>query len=150
LLDTQQTQRRPQPERILALAIAIRGQQTQRTGERGSAMFDILLRVVIGGIVVSAFAALGDVLKPKSFAGLFGAAPSVALATVALTIHKRGPIYASIEGRSMILGAVAFFIYACVASRLMIRHKWPALPVSSVALLLWLGAALGFYFGLLS
>jgi hypothetical protein len=29
--------------------------------------------------MVTAFAILGDVLRPKSFAGLFGAAPSVAL-----------------------------------------------------------------------
>jgi hypothetical protein len=109
-------------------------------------MLDIVLRVIVGGVVVSAFAALGDVLKPKSFAGLFGAAPSVALATVALTVHEQGRVYASIEGRSMILGAVAFFVYACVASVLMIRHKWPALPVSSLALLLWLGVALGLWF----
>jgi ATP-dependent DNA ligase len=30
---------------------------------------------VIGGIVVSLFAVTGDVLKPQSFSGLFGAAP---------------------------------------------------------------------------
>jgi hypothetical protein len=51
---------------------------------------DLILRFVIGGIVVSAFAALGDVLKPKSFAGLFGAAPSIALATLGLTIAANG------------------------------------------------------------
>jgi len=32
---------------------------------------------------VSAFAVIGDLFKPKSFGGLFGAAPSVALATLA-------------------------------------------------------------------
>ena len=45
-------------------------------------MMDLVLRFVIGGLVVSSFAVLGDMLKPKSFAGLFGAAPSVALATL--------------------------------------------------------------------
>jgi hypothetical protein len=40
------------------------------------------VRAVSGGILVSAFAVLGDVLKPKRFAGLFAAAPSVALATL--------------------------------------------------------------------
>jgi hypothetical protein len=50
-------------------------------------MQEMLVRAVLGGIVVSSFAVLGDVLKPKSFAGLFGAARSVALATLALTIH---------------------------------------------------------------
>jgi hypothetical protein len=49
-------------------------------------MSQILIRFFVGGAVVSAFAILGDLLKPKSFAGLFGAAPSVALATLGLTV----------------------------------------------------------------
>ena len=106
-------------------------------------MQEMLLRAVLGGIIVSSFAILGDVLKPKSFAGLFGAAPSVALATLALAIHKHGADYASIEGESMLLGAIAFFLYASLASRLMMRQKWAALPVTAFALVLWLGAALG-------
>jgi hypothetical protein len=47
-------------------------------------LLDYLLRFAAGGLIVSAFAVLGDVLRPKSFAGLFGAAPSVALATLSL------------------------------------------------------------------
>jgi uncharacterized membrane protein (GlpM family) len=74
---------------------------------------DILIRVVVGGLVVSFFAVLGDMLKPKSFAGLFGAAPSIALATIVLTISKEGKAYAAIEARSMILGAIAFFVAGC-------------------------------------
>ncbi len=106
-------------------------------------MQEMAVRAVLGGIVVSTFALLGDVLKPKSFAGLFGAAPSVALATLALAVHKHGADYASIEGEFMLLGAIAFFIYASVASRLMMRQKWAALPVTALALVIWLGAALG-------
>jgi hypothetical protein len=41
---------------------------------------ELFIRFVVGGTVVSFFAVLGDLLKPKSFAGLLGAAPSVALA----------------------------------------------------------------------
>jgi hypothetical protein len=33
-------------------------------------MKDILFRFLIGGAVVSSFAILGDLFKPKSFAGL--------------------------------------------------------------------------------
>ena len=44
-------------------------------------MSEDVLRFVVGGVVVSAFSMLGDILRPKSFAGLFAAAPSVALAT---------------------------------------------------------------------
>lgn len=100
-------------------------------------------------MVVSCFSILGDLLKPKSFAGLFGAAPSVALASLYLALKQHGAPYASLEGRWMIFGAVAFFIYASVVSRLMIRQKWAALPATGAALLLWLGVALGLY-GLLN
>jgi hypothetical protein len=46
----------------------------------------LLIRFIVGGAVVSLFAALGDAVKPKSFAGLFAAAPSVAMATLGLTM----------------------------------------------------------------
>jgi hypothetical protein len=80
-------------------------------------MSQILIRFIIGGAIVSGFAIIGDVLKPKSFAGLFGAAPSVALATLAMTIVSDGPSYAAIEGHSMLAGAVAFFIYVRVSRK---------------------------------
>jgi uncharacterized membrane protein (GlpM family) len=59
----------------------------------------ILIRVIVGGIIVSIFAVLSDTLKPKSFAGLFGAPPSVALTTIVLTVAKEGRNYAAIEAR---------------------------------------------------
>ena len=70
-------------------------------------MENVFIRFLIGGIVVSLFAVTGDILRPKSFAGLFGAAPSIALATLALTIRHDGKAYAAVECRSMILGAIA-------------------------------------------
>jgi len=48
--------------------------------------------------------------SPKSFAGLLGAAPSVALATLSLAVLKDGKAYAQTEARSVIVGAIAFFI----------------------------------------
>jgi uncharacterized membrane protein (GlpM family) len=104
---------------------------------------DYLFRFLIGGLVVSLFAALGDTLKPKSFAGLFSAAPSVALATLGLTALENGKAYAAVESRSMIAGAAAFFLYSIVCSHLMLRHKLGAAPVTITALLVWLCAALG-------
>ena len=71
-------------------------------------MGEIILRFILGGAIVSAFAAMGDMLKPKSLAGLFGAAPSVAIATLGLTLHIKGPAYCAVEGRSMIGGGSLF------------------------------------------
>lgn len=50
---------------------------------------------------------LGDIVRPKSFAGIFGGAPSVALATLALTTHAKGAEYTATEARSMVIGAAA-------------------------------------------
>src|SRR5580704_8438128 len=72
-------------------------------------MTQIVIRFLVGGLVVSSFAIIGDILRPKSFAGLFGAAPSVALATLALTVAGDGRLYAATEACSMIAGAISFF-----------------------------------------
>jgi len=104
---------------------------------------EIFIRFIIGGLFVSAFAVLGDILKPKSFAGLFGAAPSVALATLILTTHSQGKMFAALEARSMILGAIAFFVYACAVCQLTMRYKLPAWLAASASILIWLGLAFG-------
>ncbi|MGB7600105.1 MAG: DUF3147 family protein [Candidatus Sulfotelmatobacter sp.] len=109
-------------------------------------MKETLFRVIIGGTVVSGFALLGELLKPKSFAGLFGAAPSVALATLALTVMKEGKAYASIEARSMILGSIAFIIYAAVISRWMMHRRMQVLPATTSGLGLWLVGAFGLWY----
>lgn len=51
-----------------------------------------VVRFLVGGVVVLAFAMLGEMLRPKSFAGLFGAAPSVALATLGIAVHRHGAV----------------------------------------------------------
>lgn len=106
---------------------------------------ELVLRFLVGGVVVSLFAILGGALKPKSFAGLFGAAPSVALATLSLTVLKKGKEYAGIEAQSMILGAMAFFIYACLVCCLLMRTKFQTLTTTSLALFAWLVCALGLW-----
>ena len=109
-------------------------------------MNEIFLRFLIGGAVVSAFALLGDLFKPKSFAGLFGAAPSVALATLCLTVSTEGARYVATESRSMVIGAIAFFVYTSLVSWLMMRYKWKALPVTASSILVWLGVASGLWY----
>jgi Protein of unknown function (DUF3147) len=104
---------------------------------------DYLLRFAAGGLMVSAFATLGDVLRPKSFAGLFGAAPSVALATLSLALWKHGPDYISVEGRSMVLGALALTIYCFAVSQLLMRVRCSAMAATTSATVLWLVIALG-------
>jgi hypothetical protein len=79
------------------------------------------------------------VLRPKSFAGLFAAAPSVALATITLTVIRKGPAYAAVEARSMIFGSAAFLIYAVIVSRTLFRTNHEVLGTTAVTLIAWFG-----------
>ena len=112
-------------------------------------MFDLLIRFVIGGVVVSLFAVIGDMLKPKTFAGLFGAAPSVALATLGLTGYSKGNLYASIEARSMMIGGVGFILYSLAVAVIMTRFKTSARRTTLCLLPGWVLLAIGFWHVLL-
>ncbi len=109
-------------------------------------MGELAARFVIGGVIVSAFAAIAEMARPKSFAGLFGAAPSIALATLGLSIAQHGRDYAATETRAMVLGAIAFFCCASIASRLLVRHKTSALATTSALMPVWLAISLSLWF----
>jgi Protein of unknown function (DUF3147) len=106
-------------------------------------MTEYVIRFLIGGLVVSSFALLGEIFRPKSFAGIFGAAPSIALATIGLTIANQGKAYAAAEAHSMIFGAIAFFVYACAASFVLMRYKLPALTTTIALIPIWFGVSFG-------
>jgi hypothetical protein len=105
----------------------------------------LLIRFLVGGFVVSLFAALGEILRPKSFAGLFGAAPSIALATLGLTIHQNGRAYATVELHSMILGAIGFFTYAFSVGLLLRRYKPSAILATITLLPIWFVVSFGLW-----
>jgi urea transporter len=109
-------------------------------GDRG--VTEYVIRFFIGGLAVSAFAVLGDAFRPKSFAGLFGAAPSVALATLAIAFLNRDPAYAALEGRSMMIGSLALCLYSVAVCQLLKRYEVPALVATLVSLIVWILAAL--------
>jgi hypothetical protein len=106
-------------------------------------MTEYILRFVIGGAVVSFFAVLAEMVRPKSFAGLFSAAPSIALATIGITIARHGVDYAALESRSMILGAAGFFVYASACSWLLMRKKVRALVATIALMPIWAGVSFG-------
>ena len=106
-------------------------------------MTEYLIRFLIGGVVVSVFSMLGDVLKPKSFAGLFGATPSVALATLGIAIHQHGAFYAEAQSLSMMSGAVALVVYSILVCQVLMRARLRALPATIASIVVWLGAAFG-------
>jgi uncharacterized membrane protein (GlpM family) len=112
-------------------------------------MMQLVFRFLVGGVVVSVFATLGEVLKPKTFAGLFGAAPSVALATLGLRVATEERLYAAQEARSMIAGAAAFFLYCCFCIYLLIKNRWKATAAATSSLIVWFACAFALWFAFL-
>ena len=102
---------------------------------------ELCIRFAVGGAVVSSFATLGEVLRPKSFAGLFGAAPSVALASFGITVMHHGPQYGAVEARSMLLGAIACFFYVLTTKWLLVRFRLSTLFTTLTAMPVWFGTA---------
>jgi uncharacterized membrane protein (GlpM family) len=106
----------------------------------GNALY-LIARFLIGGAVVIVFSILGDIFKPKSLGGIFAAAPTIALASISLTAHQHGNAYVSLEARSMIAGALAFFVYACAVSFILMRYRPRSLVAAGALSPIWFAVA---------
>jgi len=106
---------------------------------------ELLLRFAIGGVVVSLFAIVGDLVRPKSLAGIFGAAPAVALGSLGLVFGSHGGSYVATEGRSMVAGAMALGAYSLLTASLLFRHAGDTLLLTASAVMAWFVVALGIW-----
>ena len=106
---------------------------------------ELLVRFMLGGAIVSAFAALGELFEPKTFAGIFGAAPSVAIATLALAFAQHGADYVRLEARSMLVGSAALFVYGAVCVFAAKRRNVPVWLGAGLAWIAWFAAAFGLF-----
>lgn len=82
-----------------------------------------------------AFALLCEGLSPKRFAGLFGAAPAVALASLTIVVVDQGAAEAHRDAIGMIAGAAGMIAYALAVVRLL--HRMRAAMAAVVALGAW-------------
>lgn len=86
----------------------------------------MLLHFVFGGLSVTVFSLVGELFRPKTFAGLFSSAPSVAVASLALAYVSKGRAYVEVEALAMSIGALALLAYAaaCVTVARKSRSIW--------------------------
>ena len=81
--------------------------------------------------------------------GLFGAAPSIAVATLLInSLSQKGAPFAALEGRSMIVGAFGSAAYSrtvCVLLKKFLLSSWTA---TMAALIVWFAVVLGVSAGL--
>jgi uncharacterized membrane protein (GlpM family) len=104
-----------------------------------SAPVQLVLKGLAGGTFVVAFALIGSVVKPKRFAGLFSAAPSVAIASLLIAAYAVGVSKTDQDARSMILGAVAMIVASVLGLPLLGRLS--ALRTASCIAGFWFAAA---------
>jgi hypothetical protein len=113
---------------------------------RGGHVFaDALVRFITAGLVVSGFAVLGTALRPKSFAGVFGAAPAVALASLVFIYVGEGADHVAQAGRSMMAGGVALAAYSLAVRWLLPREWAPTSVLVAACWMIWLIVAIGLW-----
>jgi uncharacterized membrane protein (GlpM family) len=83
----------------------------------------LALKGLAGGSLVLAFALLSGGLEPKRFAGLFGAAPAVAIVGLSITLLDKGSHTGREEAIGMLAGAVGMVVYAAAAIPLLRRMR---------------------------
>jgi len=93
---------------------------------------DLVLRFGLAGVAVSLFASLAELIKPKTFSGILGAAPAVALVSVAITFAQRGGGVVREHALGMICGGAGFLAYAFGCVFLTAKTRIPV----------WLGAGI--------
>jgi hypothetical protein len=101
------------------------------------------LKALIGGVAVVAFSLLGQAGHPKRFSGLFAAAPSVALASLAMTVVSRGSDATVSYAQGMLIGSAGMLAYCLVS--LVLIERLHALLGSILAWLAWFAIAGGLY-----
>ncbi|TMD20092.1 MAG: DUF3147 family protein [Chloroflexi bacterium] len=106
----------------------------------------VLLKALVGGLAVVGFSLIGHGGHPKRFAGLVSAAPSVAVASLAITVVLKGADATVPYAQGMLIGSAGMVAY-CLASLYLIE-RLHALVGSILAWLAWLLVAGGLYVAL--
>jgi len=103
----------------------------------------LAVRGLAGGTFVVVFALVGEVVKPKAFSGLLSAAPSVALASLSVTLAFEDVARARRDCVGMVVGGVGMSV-CCVLAAVAIPRVHAAWG-SLVAWVGWGAVALGLY-----
>jgi hypothetical protein len=101
---------------------------------------EIAAKAMLGGVLVVLFAVLSEMVAPKRFAGIFSAAPSVALASLSITLITKSRHDVALAGAGMILGTLALLCYCLVAVPAL--QRFGALKGAEAALVVWLAVAI--------
>ena len=100
-------------------------------------------KALVGGLAVMGLSLVAEAARPKRFAGLFAAAPSVAVASLALTAFSKGGASAAPLAQGMLIGSAGMAAYCLVS--LYLIERLHALVGSLLSWVAWLIVAGGLY-----
>ena len=103
----------------------------------------VAVKALAGGSAVVLFALIGETGRPKSFSGLFAAAPAVAAASLLVTVLVDGTAKAAPYTRGAILGAAGML--ACCVVAALVSRTGGTLLASAAGWLAWAAVAIGLY-----
>jgi uncharacterized membrane protein (GlpM family) len=96
-------------------------------------VFILAVKGLGGGCLVVLFALLSEALEPKRFAGLFSAAPAVALAGLTVLLVDKGHPDAHQSAVGMVAGSAGMIAYAACAIPLLRRMRASRAALASLA-----------------
>ena len=99
----------------------------------------VLAKGLVGGVFVALFALIGESVQPKSFSGLFSAAPSIALGALAITLLTDGASDAQDQAVAMVFGALALVLFCVLAS--ITIERFDAVYGSAISFVAWFAVA---------
>lgn len=95
------------------------------------------MRFALGAVAVSLFSALAELFKPKTFSGILGAAPAVALVSLGLTFEQRGAEVVRDHALGMICGGIGFLAYACACVFTTAKTRLPVWGGAAICWTVW-------------
>jgi Protein of unknown function (DUF3147) len=103
----------------------------------------IAIKALVGGTAVVAFAAIGEFLRPRGLAGIFAAAPSVAIGSLAVTVIASGASSGANQLTGMVAGAAALTAYCLVGAESV--KRFGALKGALTAIAPWFAVAIALW-----
>jgi hypothetical protein len=103
----------------------------------------LAIKGLVGGTMVVLFSLAGEAVRPRGLAGIFAAAPSVAIASLAVTVVATGVIAAFNESLGMLAGAAGMVIFCLLGTEAV--KRFGALKGSIASTAAWFATALGLW-----
>ena len=108
-----------------------------------SAVLLVAIKALVGGTMVVGFAAIGELVRPRGLAGLFAAAPSVAIGSLAITALASSSSSAADQLTGMVAGAAALTAYCLVGTESV--KRFGAMNGAVTAIVPWFAAAIALW-----